>query len=219
VGGTADDADIYFWNGSAFSRSIDVSGITNPLPGGANVDGFDRVSATQFYASFDGTVTINLPGPDLTVQDEDVVLYNAGTWSVYFDGTPASRGLSGSDLDAISIVGGTLYFSTDDNDVPVGVSGGGDDADIYSWNGTSFARVFDASALGWSTDNVDGFVYVDSTHVYLSYSPNTTSVPVLGTIQDEDVVYYNAGTWSVYFEGTAKGLTSGNLDVDAFDLP
>jgi len=32
-------------------------------------------------------------------------------------------------------------------------------------------------------------------------------------------VYYNAGTWSVYFDGTGKGLTSGNLDVDAFDLP
>ena len=40
------------------------------------------------------------------------------------------------------------------------------------------------------------------------------------TVQDEDVVYYNAGTWSVYFDGTSKGLTaSGNLDIDAFDLP
>ena len=38
-------------------------------------------------------------------------------------------------------------------------------------------------------------------------------------VQDEDVVYYNAGTWSVYFNGTARGLTGGNLDIDAFDLP
>jgi len=59
---------------------------------------------------------------------------------------------------------------------------------------------------------------VDATHVYLSYSSDTT-VPGLGTIQDADVVYYNNGTWSVYFDGTSKGLTSGNLDVDAFDLP
>jgi hypothetical protein len=34
-----------------------------------------------------------------------------------------------------------------------------------------------------------------------------------------DVVYYNNGVWSVYFDGTARGLTAGNLDVDAFDLP
>ncbi len=27
-----------------------------------------------------------------------------------------------------------------------------------------------------------------------------------------------AGAWSVYFDGTAHGLTSGNLDVDAFDV-
>jgi len=183
VGGTADDSDIYLWNGSAFSRSIDVTAITNPLPGSANVDGFDRVSATEYYMSFNGTVTISLPGPDLTVQDEDVVYYNAGTWALYFDGTPAARGLSGSDLDAISIVGGILYFSTDDTDVPAGVSGTGDDADIYSWNGSSFARVFDASAQGWSGNNVDGFVYIDATHFYLSYNPDNTTVSGLASFR------------------------------------
>jgi hypothetical protein len=66
--------------------------------------------------------------------------------------------------------------------------------------------------------NVDGVVWVDSTHLYLSYSSDTT-VPVLGAVQDEDVVYLNGTTWSTYFDGTAKGLTSGNLDVDAFDIP
>ncbi len=115
--------------------------------------------------------------------------------------------------------GGSLYFSTDNTLVPPGAGGSGDDADIYRWNGgSSYTRVRDASALGWSTANVDGLVWVDATHVYLSYSPNA-SVPGIGAVQDEDVVYYNAGTWSVYFDGTAVGLTSGNLDVDAFDVP
>ena len=61
--------------------------LTTCCPDGANVDGFDRVNATHFYLSFDGDVTISMPGPDLTVADEDVVFYNAGTWSLYFDGS------------------------------------------------------------------------------------------------------------------------------------
>lgn len=219
VAGTADDADVYLWDGlaGAFTREIDVTAITAPLPAGANVDGFDRVDGTHFYVSFTGNVAIPLPGPDLAVQDEDVVYYDAGTWSVFFDGSV--RGLPSTDLDAISIVGGTLYFSTDNTAVPPGAGGSGDDADIYRWNGaSSYTRMIDASALGWSTANVDGLVWVDSTHLYLTYSSNTTA-PGVGAVQDEDVVHLNGSTWSTYFDGTAKGLTSANLDVDAFDIP
>lgn len=218
LGGTADDADIYFWSGTAFSRVIDASTAPYSLPatggGNANVDGFDRLDATHFYMSFTGQV--NVPGIG-NVQDEDVVYYNAGTWSLYFDGSV--NGIGGTDLDAISIVGGSLYFSTDNTTVPPGAGGTGDDADIYRWNGgSSYTRIHDASALGWSTANVDGFVRIDATHFYISYSADTT-VPGLGSVQDEDVVYYNNGVWSVYFDGTSAGLTSGNLDTDAFDLP
>jgi hypothetical protein len=188
VGGTPDDADIYFWNGSAFSRSIDVTTITNPLPTGANVDGFDRVSATQFYMSFNAGITV--PGIAGTVQDEDIVQRNGTTWSLYFDGSANGLTSGTFDLDAISIVGaggpGNIYFSTDNAGVPPGAGGTGDDADIYRWNGgSSYTRVFDASVLGWSTNNVDGFVFVDATHFYLSYSPDTSTVPGLGTVQDE----------------------------------
>jgi hypothetical protein len=220
VGGAADDADIYSWNGSAFARLFDVSIAPYTLPGAANVDGFDRVDNSHFYLSF--TDQVNVPGIG-NVQDEDVVYYNAGSWSLYFDGSV--QGLTGAratDLDAISIVGGQLYFSTDNAAVPPGVAGAGDDADIYSWNGSTYSRVIDASAAPYNLPanaNVDGFVRVDATHFYLSFSADTTTVPVLGAVQDEDVLYYNAGTWSVYFDGTAHGLTTGNLDIDAFDIP
>ncbi|MCB9155911.1 MAG: multicopper oxidase family protein [Caldilineaceae bacterium] len=223
VGGSADDADIYFWSGSAFSRAIDASTAPYSLPssggGNANVDGFERVDATHFYMSFAGQV--NVPGIG-NVQDEDVVYFNAGAWSLFFDGSAFGLGAGGGggfDLDAISIVGGVLYFSTDNNNTPPGAGGGGDDADIYRWNGgSSYTRMIDASALGWSTANVDGLTWIDATHVYLSYSVDT-AVPTLGAVQDEDVVYYNAGAWSVYFDGTSKGLTNNSQDVDAFDLP
>jgi hypothetical protein len=221
VGGTADDADIYNWNGAAFSRVIDANVAPYGLPSGANVDGFDRVSATEFYLSFTGQV--NVPGIG-NVQDEDVVYFNGTSWSLFFDGSV--HGLGGNndlDLDAISVSGTTLYFSTLGNVLPPGVTGSADDADIYSWNGTAFARVIDASAGPYNLPanaNVDGFVRVDATHFYLSFSNATTTVPGLGAVQDEDVVYYNAGTWSVYFDGTAHGLgTSSSLNIDAFDIP
>jgi len=220
VTGTADDADIYSWSGTAFSRAIDVSAAPYNLPGGANVDGFDRVSPTQFYLSFTGQV--NVPGIG-NVQDEDVVYYNGTSWSLFFDGSVHGLGGNNSlDLDAISVAGSTLYFSTLGNVNPSGVSGTADDADIYSWNGSSYSRVVDASAAPYSLPaaaNVDGFVRVDATHFYLSFSATSTTVPVLGAVQDEDVIYYSSGMWSVYFDGTAHGLTADALDVDAFDLP
>jgi len=221
VGGTADNADIYNWSGTTYSRTIDVSAAPYTLPTTANVDGFDRISATQFYLSFTDQVAV--PGLG-NVQDEDVVYFNGTSWSMFFDGSLHGLGGNSSlDLDAMSVAGTTLYFSTLGSANPPGVVGTADDADIYSWNGTTYSRVIDASAMPYglpAAANVDGFVRVDATHFYLSFSATSTTVPVLGTVQDEDVLYYNAGTWSVYFDGTAHGLgSSGNLDVDAFDLP
>lgn len=232
LGGTADDSDIYFWNGSSFSRNIDLSAAPYNVTAGNNVDEFDRVDATHFYVSF--TTTVTLPG-SVTVDDEDIAYYNAGTWSIYFNG--GTNGLGGTlpatsfDLDAFSIVGaggpGNIYFSTDNNNVPPGAGGTGDDGDIYRWNGgSSYTRVVDVSAVAYGvpgTANVDGLKFVDATHFYLSFSNDGgVTLPVLGSVQDEDVVYYNAGVWSIYFDGSNAGAglhTSNNLDIDAFDLP
>jgi len=92
--------------------ATDVSAIANPLPAAANVDGFDRVDGTHFYMSFSANSTV--PGLG-TVQDEDVVFYNAGTWSVYFDGTARGLTADAQDIDAISVPGQTLYFPTGRN--------------------------------------------------------------------------------------------------------
>ncbi len=220
VAGTADDADIYNWSGAAHSRVIDVSVAPYNLPAAANVDGFDRVDATHFYMSFSAANTA-VPGLG-NVQDEDVVYWNGSSWSVWFDGTAHGLTANNQDLDAISIIGGTLYFSTLGNTNPPGVAGVADDADIYRYNGgSSYTRMWDATANGLAAAaNVDGLVWVDATHFFLSFSPTTTTVPGLGGVQDEDVVFDNNGTWSTYFDGTAHGLgTSANLDVDAFDIP
>ncbi len=201
VGGTADDADIYKLTGSAFSRNWDAT--THGVPSGSNVDGYSRVNDTQFYVSFSGSQT--LPGISGTVQDEDIVYYNNGLWSLWFDGS--ANGFTG-DIDGFDIVGGTLFFSTDAN------FSGGDNGDIFQWNGgSSYTRV-----VNLSSGNIDGLSYIDSTHFFVSFSSTTTNLPGGLSVQDEDIVYYNGSTWSVWFDGTAAGLTSNNLDIDAFDV-
>jgi hypothetical protein len=53
--------------------------------------------------------------------------------------------------------------------------------------------------------------------MYLSYGVDTT-VSGLGAVADEDVVYGNGTTWSMYFDGSVVGMTDPNVDVDALDL-
>ncbi len=161
-----DNSDIYSWDETAYSRVLDATVVG--LLASANVDAYDRVDATHYYLSFAANTAV--PGIG-TVQDEDVVYNNNGVWSVYFDGTAHSMTTNSRDLDAIGVVGGTLYFSTVGNSNPLGVTGTADDADIYSWNGTSYARVWDASANGLAGGvDVDGLEWVDATHFYLSFT-------------------------------------------------
>ncbi len=231
VTGTADDADIYRWNGTAFTRALDLSVAPYSVLGFANLDGFSRVDASHFYASFSGTTL--LPGISGLVQDEDVVYFNGTSWSMWFDGSV--HGVGGTiDLGAVSVVGTTLYFSTNNTAVPPGAGGTGDNADIYRWNaaapGNSYTRVVDASqapfslpnsgsASGSTNPDVDGLIVIDATHFYVSFSNTTTTLAGLGPVQDEDVLYFDGPTWSVYFDGTAPGLgTSGTLDLDAISF-
>lgn len=55
-----------------------------------------------------------------------------------------------------------------------------------------------------------------ATDYYMSFAPDTTLAGM--AVADEDVVHRVGTTWSVYFDGTAAGLTAAQ-DVDAFDIP
>ena len=225
--GSADDADVYRWSSGAHGRVWDASAAG--LPAGADVDGFSRVDDTHFYLSFTEKVVIPLPGPDLVVQDEDVVLYSAGIWQLWFDGSAHGIG-STLALATTAVVRGTLYFTISSSAVPPG--GGkprsGDAADVYRWNSggaaNTYTRVFDASAAGLPAGalTVDALDLTDPSHLFLSFGNPDATVPGMGTngVQDEDVVRYDDGTWSLYFDGTAHQLGgNADLDVDAIDVP
>ncbi len=226
VTGTPDDADVYRWDGTAHQRVWDASGAG--LPAGADVDGYSRVDATHFYLSFADRVTLARPGPDLVVEDEDVVYDDAGTWRLWFDGS--AHGLrTTTDIVGTAVVGGKLYFTVTNSVVPPGggLPKSGDDADVYRWNSSgaanTYTRVFDATDAGLpGSVTVDALDLTDPAHLYLSFSTADATVPGLGTngVQDEDVVRFDTGTWTLYFDGTAYGLGgNADLDVDALDVP
>ncbi|MCB0107546.1 MAG: hypothetical protein KDE53_16610, partial [Caldilineaceae bacterium] len=55
---------------------------------------------------------------------------------------------------------------------------------------------------------------------YLSFMASTTNVPGLGAVNDENVVRVQGGnSFSLYFDGTAEGLTANGKDLDAIDVP
>jgi len=114
---------------------------------------------------------------------------------VFFDGTAHGLTSGGLDIDAVDIVGGILYFSTSGNTNPPGVGGTASSADIYSWNGTSFARVWDASASGLpNSANVDGLKLLTPPTSTCPSAGLTRMCRGLGNVQDEDIVYYNNGS-------------------------
>jgi hypothetical protein len=221
VGGAADDADVYAWDGTAFRRVLDLSAAPYRLGAGADLDGFERVDASRFRVSFRDNTSVPGLGP---VQDEDVLAFGPEGWSMLANLTAKGMTAAGQDVDAFRVVGSTLYFSTAGNVNPPGVRGTADDADVYSWDGRVFARAWDASAHGIpAAANVDGLdgmsgAAVDSGVLYLSFAGDTR-LPGPIPVQDEDVVALSGGSWSVYFDGTARGLTGDARDVDAFDVP
>ncbi|PKW26215.1 multicopper oxidase domain-containing protein [Phycicoccus duodecadis] len=212
--GSADVTDIFFRPDSGLGRAADLNARPYGIPAGANVDGFSRLDATHFYVSFTGNVTVGR----VQMADEDVAYYNNGTWTRWFDGSARGLTNSGFDIDAVSVRGGRLYFSLNSTLVPPSAGGAGDTSDIYRWNGgTSYTRVVDASTVGIPAGaNVDGFVWRSATDYYMSFAPDTTLAGM--AVADEDVVHRVGTTWSVYFDGTAAGLTAAQ-DVDAFDIP
>jgi len=139
-----------------------------------------------------------------------------GSFAVTSDaqGSPQTVSLSGTGVRV-------MYFSTAGNFRPPGVTGPVDNADIYSWNGETFARVFDATAAGLpGTANIDALHVVDADTFYMSFSGTVNPPGPLGNVRDEDIVLYDAGVWSLFFDGSDVGLANGgnDEDVDAFDI-
>ncbi|MCA9927089.1 MAG: multicopper oxidase domain-containing protein [Anaerolineales bacterium] len=235
VGGTPDDADIYSWDGTSFSRIFDASAAG--LPGNADIDAMKVVDADTFYMSFTLDGGLSITGIVDPVDDEDIVLYDAGTWSLYFDATEAGFGTNnGEDVDAFEILpDGSLLlsalgiFNTDpefpsnmqDEDIVQCIPAG--PAPITSC--TAFNVYFDGSDAGFGDSNGEDIngVSVSNGTIYLS-TVNGFSVAGLSG-GGSDVIACNGPTtgtatsctsFSMYFDGSVEGVTD---QIDAIDLP
>jgi FtsP/CotA-like multicopper oxidase with cupredoxin domain len=235
VSGTADNADVYSWDGTSFARVLDATAPAVGLPGGANVDGL-KVVGNQIYLSFSNNVGVAVPGLG-TVQDEDIVVYNTSTatWSLFFDGSAVGLGdADAEDVDAFDILGdGSVLVSTFGAVTVPGLAGTRADEDALRCvpapglpiTSCTWSWYFDGSDVGLNTDaseDIDG-VSVGTGKLYLStigaYSviglfnltPNaggdvfSCNSPVTGPAS-------GCAGFSLYFRASAHGLT-GNLDA------
>lgn len=230
VTGPYDDADVYnvdMFNpetNNLYSRVHDAVADLG-LPNNANIDGIS-INGANIYVSFAAASTnVTGIGP---VPDEDVVVWNGSTWNTYFDGSVCGLDASnGQDIDAVSVSGGTLYFSTrgGGNGNPVGgVTGPYDDADVYAWSGgtggsANCSRALDGSAAGLPGNaDIDGLTVIGGTY-YISFDRNGgTNVPGVGVVQDESVVSYDGANWALVFTGSGQLDGTNSQDVDAIHV-
>jgi len=108
----------------------------------------------------------------------------------------------------------------------VGTLNGVHDEDILGWTGTDYVMVFDGSDVGLpSSQDINAFYIVSPNIILMSFESGMTLAGA-GTVDDSDIVQFTAtslgdttaGSFSLYFDGSDVGLTTGGEDIDAVEL-
>jgi len=114
-------------------------------------------------------------------------------------------------FDAAGTVGG-IAFANDD---------------VVGYNGTSWGMVFDGSDVGaGGAGSLDAIAMIDADSFLFSFTAARTLPGIAGTVDDSDIVRFDAsslgattaGTFSMYFDGSDVGLTADSEDIDALEL-
>jgi len=145
----------------------------------------------------DGSLLISTTGnpvvPGVTgARDEDLLSFaptslgavTAGSWSLYFDGSDVGLGeTSGEDVDALDVIRGNIYLSTQDDFAVAGASGA--DEDVFVCAPTSVGDVtactysaslyFDGSTWGLAANDVDAFHFPATAPVPTAVPTNTAT--------------------------------------------
>jgi len=214
---------------------LSAAGVTDDLKA------FKVIDEDTFLLSFGRNAGVSLPNTALVAEDEDIVLYDAGVWSIVFDGSLFGLGeTNAEDIDGFDLTsGGDLLISTVGNvDVP-GITITRRDEDVLRFEpignilagqvtgGTWFTH-FDGSDVGLqSPGNADDLDAIAETATGLLFSTNGSSSPTGGLmLDDEDVgscdgldggVQTTCASFSLFFDGSLAGIDAD--DIDGISLP
>lgn len=157
-GGSIDSSDVIASTSSRRPDACDSSqtfpdivspgvDIRQAVPGGGYVDGSGTSYAAPHVA---GALALPLDAvPGLTHDQQETALVS---YAVDLGPAGPDDSYGNGRLDVLAaynqVAAGALFFSTvGDSGLP-GVGGTPDDADVYSWDGASFARDWDATVAG-----------------------------------------------------------------------
>ncbi|MEL6383707.1 MAG: Ig-like domain-containing protein [Cyanobacteria bacterium J06626_18] len=93
--------------------------------------------------------------------------------------------------------------------------------DIIQFDGTNYSLFFDGSDVGIAGAEINAFDAISDTEILLSFD-NPIAIAGLGTVDDSDIVKFTAtslgentaGSFSLVFDGSDLGLSSGGEDID-----
>ena len=203
--------------------SADGAYIQKPQ-GTATILDDDAVPPVLLYFSLTSSAT--LPGIAGTVQDEDVVAYNGSDFDLVFDGSDV--GLSGVDVDALSILDDGSLLLSFTAAASIGPLGTVDDSDIVRFIPTglgdvtagTFELYFDGSDVGLtrSGEDIDGLEFLPNGTLLIS-TTGSVSVPNASG-SDEDLLAFTpsslgsstSGSWVRYFDGSDVGLSNSSSE-------
>lgn len=192
LGLSANDAQIYRWNGTTWTR---IGGFGIGAPYNAFPTGYEGVynlvnDGTSVYASFGNTAG-----------DGDVWRLTGTTWTqIGGDGLNSSWGTSTYEYAyTLHHFGGNLYAG-------LGTTAG--EAELWRWNGTSWTQIGgDAVGSSWDASSYEMIYDItnDGTNIYVG----------LGlTAGDNEVWRYNGTSWTkIGGDGLNSGFTNTHTNV------
>jgi hypothetical protein len=215
-------------HGDAFSLVFDGSG--EGLAGNADVDALEILGPGNFLLSFNRDAGTAVPDGVGVVDDSDIVEFDNGTFSLYFDGSDVGLTTNAEDVDAVELLAtGELAVSTDGDPVVPGVSNPTPkDEDLLRFTPTglgattagSWALWFDGSDVGLAQngEDTDGAALSPGGDLVLSTQGSFTVPGVSGS--DEDVFVCGSPVFgpvtscafspTLLFDGSALGVTASN---------
>jgi hypothetical protein len=221
-GGSADDPPTVSLTAPA--NGATVSGTTVNVAANASDDG--GVTQVEFFLDGSTSLGIDTTFPYSVFWNTTTATEGAHSLTARATDTATQTTTSAAVNVTVDNVGGggsPLYFSLGATATVGGITAANED--VVFFDGTGFSLYFDGSDVSLGSLRIDAFTRVDSNTLLLSFDA-AGSVPGVGTVDDSDIVQFEAtslgnvttGSFTLFFDGSAFGLTANGEDVDAVEL-